>query len=85
MQARELDMEGLPPPSAIKWNDRWMSLYIINLTDISTIDVIAHSFSIHASSELFLSFPVSPDYLCIVNHLSLHWETANTSYMWNMF
>ena len=39
-----------------------------------------HSFSIHASSQLFLSFPVSPHDLRVVKHLGLHWETQSCKY-----
>lgn len=38
-----------------------------------------HSFSIHASSELFLSFLVSPHYLP-VKYLGLWWETRSCNY-----
>lgn len=75
MQTTGLDMEGLPPPSAVKWNDRWVRPYIMNINGTSAIDVIATLFSIHASTEIFLSFPVSPQYLLVLKHLSLQWET----------
>lgn len=55
IQTRDLDMEGLPPPSAIKRNDRWMRPCIMNITGTFATDVIAtlFPFMFHQNSELF--------------------------------